>query len=313
MQTSNGEIETFTFSKNCENYKNCEGIRVDKALAIRYPNFSRSAIQNWIDLGNVSINSNKAKKNSTLRFGDKVQIEIPYPKKINIEPQNINLDIVYEDSNLLVINKPKAMVVHPAPGNYSNTLVNALMYHCKNSLSGINGELRPGIVHRLDKDTSGLLMVAKDDISHRFLAAQLSEHKIKREYHTVVYGHMDGEGQINAAIGRSNYDRKKMSVNAKYARSAITHYSVIKNYHDFTYLKVRLKTGRTHQIRVHMASIHHPVAGDAVYGPKKCIKKLHGQCLHAKTLAFIHPKTGKYMEFDSELPEYFLDFLHIIS
>ena len=219
------------------------------------------------------------------------------------------MDIVYEDDFLLVVNKPKGMVVHPAAGNYEHTLVNALLYHCKDSLSGINGVMRPGIVHRIDKDTSGLLMVAKNDYSHNFLAEQIKEHSFYREYAAVCYGNFkDDSGVINAPIARHPTKRKQMAVISG-GREAVTHFEVVSRLQGFTHLKLKLETGRTHQIRVHMASIGHPVAGDPVYGPKKVIEYLDGQCLHAKKLGFIHPDTKKYIEFDSELPLYFTSFL----
>jgi 23S rRNA pseudouridine1911/1915/1917 synthase len=224
-------------------------------------------------------------------------------------PQDIPLDIVYEDDDLLVVNKPKGMVVHPAAGNYTDTLVNALLFHCKDSLSGINGVMRPGIVHRIDKNTSGLLMVAKNDNSHNFLAEQIKEHSFKREYEAVVYGNVKTDsGTINAPIARHPVKRKQMAVSTG-GRDAVTHYEVLERFEGFTHLRLRLETGRTHQIRVHMAYMGHPVAGDDVYGPKKVITSLNGQCLHAKVLGFIHPSTKEYMEFDSQLPEYFKGFL----
>ena len=240
-------------------------------------------------------------------------LEIPDAKPIEAVPQEIPLDIVYEDAHLLVVNKPKGMVVHPAPGNPDGTLVNALLWHCKGSLSGIGGEIRPGIVHRIDKDTSGLLVVAKDDATHIGLSQQMAVHSVERAYNTIVYGGFaQDEGFVESNLGRSKTDRKKMAVypagepNTKYA---YTGYKVLERLGEFTMLECRLKTGRTHQIRVHMASIHHPVAGDPVYGPHNCITSLHGQCLHAKTLGFVHPITGEHLRFDSDLPDYFTHFL----
>ncbi|MBR2039757.1 MAG: RluA family pseudouridine synthase, partial [Clostridia bacterium] len=236
-------------------------------------------------------------------------ITLPDPVEYEALPQDIPLDIVYEDDSLLVVNKPKGMVVHPAAGNYTDTLVNALLFHCKDSLSGINGVMRPGIVHRIDKNTSGLLMVAKNDNSHNFLAEQIKEHSFKREYEAVVYGNVKNDsGTVNAPIARHPVKRKQMSV-AVGGREAVTHYEVIERFNGFTHLRLKLETGRTHQIRVHMAYLGHPVAGDDVYGPKKVITSLNGQCLHAKVLGFIHPETREYMEFNSELPQYFKDFL----
>ena len=233
---------------------------------------------------------------------------IPDAVSLDVEAENIPLKIYYEDDDLLVVYKPKGMVVHPAPGNHNGTLVNALLWHCKDSLSGINGVLRPGIVHRIDKDTSGLLLVAKNDFAHVHLAEQIKEHSLNRIYQTIVYGvNMDDEGDVDAPIGRSTKDRKKMAI-VEGGRTAQTHYSVVKRYSGFTHVQCKLKTGRTHQIRVHMAYIGHPVAGDAVYGPKNVITQLNGQCLHAGTIGFIHPRTGEYMEFTAPLPEYFTEF-----
>ena len=235
-------------------------------------------------------------------------VEMPEPQKCEVLPQNIPLDIVYEDSQLLVVNKPKGMVVHPAAGNRENTLVNALLYHCGDSLSGINGVLRPGILHRIDKDTSGLLLVAKNDEAHQFLAAQIAEHTCNRVYEAMVYGNLKTDtGTVNAPIGRHPVKRKQMAVTAG-GRTAVTHYEVLERFGSFTHIRLRLETGRTHQIRVHMAYIGHPVAGDAVYGPKKVITRLCGQCLHARQIGFVHPETREYMEFTSPLPEYFMKF-----
>ena len=241
--------------------------------------------------------------------GDKLQLTLPDPAPVQVLPQNIPLNILYEDDHLLVVNKPKGMVVHPAPGNPDGTLVNALLYHCRGSLSGIGGELRPGIVHRIDKDTSGLLVVAKDDRTHAGLSEQMAVHGIHRLYQAVVYGSLKEDGFVEAPIGRHKTDRKKMAVTQQNSKYAYTGYRVLEKYIGFTHIECKLKTGRTHQIRVHMASIGHPLAGDEVYGPRAVIKKLGGQCLHAKTLGFVHPISGKYMEFDSPLPDYFLKFL----
>lgn len=285
-------------------------MRIDKALitgALSY--MSRSNIQNLIENGLVKVNSKIVKKSFKLSLNDNIEVVIPQAKELKIVAENIPLDIIYEDDDLLVVNKPKGMVVHPAPGNYTGTLVNALMYHCKDSLSGINGEIRPGIVHRIDKDTSGLLIVAKNDTAHNFLAKQISEHSFKREYEAIVYGELRDSGEIDAPIGRSPKDRKKMAVTYTNCKQAITHYEVVEPLDGFTHIRLRLETGRTHQIRVHMAHIGYPVAGDSVYGPKKVITELHGQCLHAKTIGFIHPTTKQYMEFNSELPQYFKQFL----
>ena len=239
-----------------------------------------------------------------------IDVIVPDPVELNAEPENIPLDIAYEDDDLLVVNKPKDMVVHPAAGNTSGTLVNALLYYCGDSLSGINGVLRPGIVHRIDKDTSGLLIVAKNDFSHRLLAEQIKEHSFTRKYQAVVYGNFkDDEGTVNAPIGRHPTDRKKMAVTEKNSRNAVTHYRVLGRYNGFTHLELKLETGRTHQIRVHMSYIGHPVAGDAVYGPKKVITSLHGQCLHAYYISFVHPRSGETLTLFAPLPDYFTSFL----
>ena len=253
-------------------------------------------------------------KNMRVKSGWIIRVILPEPEKTELLPEDIPLDIVYEDEDLLVVNKPKGMVVHPAPGNPNGTLVNALLAHCGDSLSGINGVIRPGIVHRIDKDTSGLLIVAKNDAAHQGLASQIQEHSFTREYEAVVYGNLrEDQGTINAPIGRHPIDRKKMAVTEKHSRPAVTHFQVLARYGNFTYVRLRLETGRTHQIRVHMAYLGHPVAGDPVYGPKKVITSLHGQCLHARKIGFIHPITGKYLEFSSPLPEYFSTFLDMLG
>lgn len=270
---------------------------------------TRSRAAALVSEGLVSVNGKTVSKSCKVKKGDTVLITVSDPKEYDIVPENIPLDIAYEDEDLLVVNKPKGMVVHPAAGNYSGTLVNALMFHCGNSLSGINGVMRPGIVHRIDKNTSGLLMVAKNDLAHTGLAAQIKAHSFMREYEAVVYGNIkDDEGTVNAPIGRHPIKRKQMAV-VNGGREAVTRYKVIERFDGFTHIGVRLETGRTHQIRVHMAYIGHPVAGDEVYGPKKVITELGGQCLHAKKIGFIHPRTGEYMEFDSPLPDYFKKFL----
>lgn len=290
-----------------------ENIRVDKYLSDKLEFLTRSNIQKLISEGLITLDGKKISKNRKLLFGENITISIPEPKDFNIKAEDIPLDIPYEDDDLLVVNKPKGMVVHPAPGNYEGTLVNALMYHCKDSLSGINGVLRPGIVHRIDKDTSGLLIVAKNDNSHIKLAEQIKEHSFLRKYRAVVYGSFKNDtGDVNAPIGRNPSDRKKMAVildNKVKSREAITHYKVVNRYEIFSGLSLQLETGRTHQIRVHMAYINHPVAGDPVYGPKKVISSLKGQCLHAGLIGFIHPRTGKYIEIESDLPEYFKYFI----
>lgn len=290
------------------------GQRIDKVLAENLTDVTRSFAQQLIEQGLVLCNGKKAAKSLKVAVGDSVVCEIPPPQNTEIIPQNIPLDIVYEDDVLLVVNKPKGMVVHPAPGNPDGTLVNALLYHCHGNLSGINGEIRPGIVHRIDKDTSGLLVVAKDNAAHLALSEQFSVHSITRVYQTVVYGGFrEDDGFVEGLIGRHPVDRKRMAVVNKNGKYAYTAYHVEARFRGFTHLSVRLKTGRTHQIRVHMASIGHPVAGDAVYGPHKVLTQLQGQCLHAGTLGFIHPSSGKYMEFQSELPLYFTDFLKQIQ
>jgi len=270
---------------------------------------SRSRAAQLIDEGNITVNGKITSKNAKPKNGDSVIINIPEPQIYDVKAENIPLDIVYEDEDLLVVNKPKGMVVHPAAGNYEGTLVNALMHHCGDSLSGINGVMRPGIVHRIDKNTSGLLMVAKNDFAHTGLADQIKEHSFTREYAAIVYGKFkNSSGTVNAPIDRHPQKRKQMAV-VEGGREAVTHYEVLEELNGFTYLKLSLETGRTHQIRVHMAYLGHPVAGDDVYGPKKVITELGGQCLHAKKVGFIHPKTNKYMEFDSPLPDYFEKFL----
>lgn len=286
------------------------GIRLDKFVSEQTEGeITRSAAVKLIEDGNCTVNGKQVQKNYKLKAGDKIVLEIPEAVDVDILPEDIPLDIVYEDNDLLVVNKPKGMVVHPAPGHYSGTLVNALMFHCKDSLSGINGEIRPGIVHRIDKDTSGLLIVAKNDTAHKSLAAQIKEHSFTREYEAVVNGSIKEDGTVNAPIGRHKTDRKKMCVTTENSREAVTHYFVLENFVDSTHLRLRLETGRTHQIRVHMAYIGHSVAGDEVYGNGKP-KSLMGQCLHAKKIGFVHPVTGEYLEFDSELPEYFKKFLN---
>ena len=286
------------------------GERIDKVICSFSKELSRSAVQKMMECGAVTIASKPVSKNYKVRLGDKISVVIPKPRGLELEPENIELDIRYEDRDLLVVNKPKVMVVHPAAGHYDKTLVNALLYHCKDSLSGINGVIRPGIVHRIDKDTSGLLIVAKNDFAHMSLAEQIKAHSFEREYQTVVYGGFKTDcGTVDAPIGRHSVDRKKMCVTEKNSKHAVTHYEVVERYKGFTHLRVHLETGRTHQIRVHMAYIGHPVAGDPVYGPKKVITELCGQCLHAGLIGFRHPRTGKHIEVTSELPEYFEAFL----
>ncbi|MBQ8203709.1 MAG: RluA family pseudouridine synthase [Clostridia bacterium] len=290
-----------------------DGVRLD-VYAASALDATRSYAAKLIEEGGVTVNGAVAAKNTKLKCGDRVEITEPEPEEYEVKAQNIPLEIVYEDNDLLVVNKPKGMVVHPAAGNPDNTLVNAIMYHCGDSLSGINGVMRPGIVHRIDKNTSGLLMIAKNDAAHNGLAEQIKEHSFTREYEAVVYGNLRADsGTITAPIGRHPAKRKQMAVTEKNSKDAVTHYEVINRFGNFTHLRLRLETGRTHQIRVHMAYIGHAVAGDDVYGPKNVIKKLEGQCLHAKKVGFIHPVTKEYMEFDSELPDYFKAFLKEIS
>lgn len=286
------------------------GARIDKAVSELCEKFSRSHIQKILESGQVTVNGKTASKGLKLKAGDEVVFEPPEPVEIEAKPENIPLDVVYEDDDLLVVNKPRGMVVHPAAGNYNGTLVNALLYHCGDSLSGINGVIRPGIVHRIDKDTSGLLIVAKNDFAHEKLARQIKEHSFKRQYRAVVHGTFKEPcGTVDAPIGRSPKDRKKMCVTDKNSRNAVTHYEVLSSNGRFSYIKVTLETGRTHQIRVHMSHIGHPVAGDPVYGPKNGVTSLNGQCLHAGLIGFIHPRDGKYLEFSSDVPQYFKSFL----
>ena len=285
------------------------GQRLDGFLASSIEELSRSRIQNLCDGGKVLVDGKKAKKNLRLSGGELITVDIPEPEPVELVPQDIPLDIIYEDDCLLVINKPKGMVVHPAPGHPDGTVVNAVMYHCGGSLSGIGGELRPGIVHRIDKDTSGLLVVAKNDMAHAGLAAQLKDNSLSRIYEGIAVGRIrDDSGRIDAPIGRSLRDRKKMAVGGAAAREAATRYEVIVRYTGYTHVRCSLETGRTHQIRVHMAYIGHPLAGDAVYGYGAGKTGLDGQCLHAGKIRFIHPKTGEAMTFECPLPQYFIDF-----
>ena len=290
------------------------GERIDKYLSEKFSEYSRSYIKGLIDDGRVSVSGKTVKSSFKVFNGAAITINIPPLKEVEIIPENIPLDILYEDEDVILINKPKRMVVHPAAGHYTGTLVNALMYHCKENLSGINGELRPGIVHRIDMDTTGVIIVCKNDVSHRLIAEQLKEHSIKRKYQAIVYGAFKiDEGTIEGPIGRSKTDRKKMAI-VPDGKAAITHYRVIKNYtspngNNFAHIECELETGRTHQIRVHMASIGHPLLGDEVYGAAKNPFKLQGQALHAEMLGFVHPRTGEYMEFHAPLPQYFLELL----
>lgn len=290
-------------------FKREDTLRLDVFVAEEL-SITRNYAATLISNGNVKKNGEVLAKNYKLKNGETVTVSVPDPENLDVVPENIPLDIVYEDKDLLVVNKPKGMVVHPANGNTSGTLVNALLYHCKASLSGINGVMRPGIVHRIDKNTSGLLIVAKNDEAHNFLAAQIKEHSFTREYEAIVYGRVKNDtGTVNLPIGRHPIKRKQMAVTEHNSKFAVTHYTVLKRGNNFTHIRLNLETGRTHQIRVHMAYIGYPIAGDDVYGPSKVIKKLNGQCLHAKKIGFIHPTTKEYLEFDSDLPEYFVSFL----
>ena len=281
------------------------GSRVDAALAALMPDMSRSGLQKLIDEGAVTGDGKALKKKARVTAGQSIDVEIPEPEPLDVIPQDIPLDIVYEDSDLIVINKPRGLVVHPAAGHPDGTVVNALLFHCGDQLSGINGVLRPGIVHRIDRDTSGLLVIAKNDTAHRSLAEQIAEHHMERIYEAIVLGNTQDEGTVNAPIGRHPTDRKRMAIVPRGGKEAVTHYTALARYNGWTHVQCRLETGRTHQIRVHMASIGHPVAGDPVYGPKKDTFNLAGQCLHAKTLCFVHPVSGELMKFTSELPDYF--------
>lgn len=283
-----------------------QGERLDKYLAGLLPEVSRSFIQKLLKQQQVTVNDNTVKANYVIKENDTVSIHVPEAVEPEIIPEDIPLDILYEDADVLVVNKPKNMVVHPAPGHYSGTLVNAVMFHCKDNLSGINGVLRPGIVHRIDKDTTGSLIICKNDVAHNSLAAQLKEHSIHRKYVAIVHGILkEEEGTINAPIGRNPNDRMKMAVNYKNGKDAITHYKVLQRLNNYTFVECVLETGRTHQIRVHMASIQHPLLGDNIYGPAKCPYKLEGQTLHAQNLGFTHPVSGEYIEVSAPLPEYF--------
>lgn len=290
------------------------GERIDKYLSEKLPNYSRSYLKGLIDEDRVLVEGKAVKSSFKVFNGAAVIVNIPPIKEVEITPENIPLDILYEDDDVILVNKPKGMVVHPAAGHYSGTLVNALMYHCKDNLSGINGELRPGIVHRIDRDTTGVIIACKNDVAHRFVAEQLKEHSIKRKYQAIVYGAFkDDEGTVEGPIGRSKADRKKMAI-VPDGKPAVTHYKVIRNYtssngNNFAHIECELETGRTHQIRVHMTSVGHPLLGDEVYGVAKNPFKLQGQALHAEMLGFVHPRTGEYMEFHAPLPEYFTKLL----
>ena len=282
-----------------------EGDRLDVYLADQFVDMSRSYIQKIIKDKKVTVNGKIEKAKYLVKEEDKIVIEIPKPKVLEVVPQDIPIEIVYEDDDIIIVNKPQGMVVHPAPGNYEGTLVNAILYHCKGNLSSINGVIRPGIVHRIDKDTSGILMIAKNNNAHNCLAEQLKDHSITREYEFICYGVFKEDNvTVDRPIGRNPKDRLKMAI-VPNGKRAVTHFEVIERFNGYTHVRARLETGRTHQIRVHAMSINHPLVGDPVYGPKNSKIKLNGQALHAKKLGFIHPTTKEYIEFDSELPDYF--------
>lgn len=300
------EMEKYCFSIDIENEKQ----RIDKYLADELEDFSRSFLQGLFKEELILVNEKPVKANYKLRCGDEICLQIPEQKEVEIREENIPLDILYEDNDLLIINKPKGMVVHPSAGHESGTLVNAIMYHCKDNLSGINGEIRPGIVHRIDMDTTGSLIVCKNDKAHQAIADQIQVHSINRIYEGIVIGVVkEEEGTVHTMIGRSPSDRKKMAVVTRNGKEAITHYKVLKRFKNFTYMQFKLETGRTHQIRVHMAHLHHPLLGDKVYGPAKQPFSLQGQTLHAKVIGFVHPTTQEYVEFEAPLPDYFEDLL----
>lgn len=282
-------------------------LRIDKVIVKKNKDFSRSYIQKLVKEQKIFVNGKAVKSSYKVIAGDTISIRIPPLEELDVEPEPISLDIVYEDEDIIIINKGKNMVVHPGAGHFSGTLVNGLLYHCKEHLSGINGILRPGIVHRIDRNTTGLLIVCKNDMAHHFIAQQLKDHTITRHYNAIVYHHFsESSGTIDAPIGRDPKDRKRMAINYKNGKHAVTHYKLLEHLKEnFSWIECQLETGRTHQIRVHMASIHHPLLGDDVYGPNKVPYSLIGQTLHARTLGFIHPRTKQYMEFEAPLPEYF--------
>lgn len=283
------------------------GVRADALIARAMPNLSRSFVQRLLEEGRVTCRGRPVKKSFRPEPGDELTLDIPEPEPLEVTAEDIPLDVVYEDADVIVVNKPKGMVVHPAPGHAGGTLVNALMARCGRNLSGINGVMRPGIVHRIDKDTSGLLIAAKNDAAHKFLAAQLADHTLSRTYEAVVLGNLrEDAGTVDAPIGRHPTDRKKQCVTDKNSRPAVTHWRVLERFPGYTHVECKLETGRTHQIRVHMAHIGHPILGDTVYGGKKPFPGLEGQCLHARGLRFIHPTTGETVEVETPLPEYFL-------
>ncbi|NCB91477.1 MAG: RluA family pseudouridine synthase [Clostridia bacterium] len=287
-----------------------QGIRIDRYLAERMKEQSRSYLQKLIKENGVTVNGETVKSNYKVQKDDCVMIDIPVLEEPDIIPEDIPLDILFEDDDVLVINKPKNTVVHPSAGHYSHTIVNAVMFHCKGNLSGINGVMRPGIVHRIDMDTTGAIVICKNDLAHQSLAEQLKEHSITRKYRAIVCGNIkEDEGTISGAIGRHPVDRKKMAINERTGKAAVTHYRVLERFGNYTYVECQLETGRTHQIRVHMASKGHPLLGDTIYGPSKCQFNLQGQCLHAMVLGFIHPKSNEYVEFEAPLPDYFTHLL----
>jgi len=287
-----------------------QGERIDKYLSEACCGLTRSYLQKLLKSQLVEVDGKAVKNSYRVSAGETVELEVPEAVEPEIEAEPIPLDILYEDKDIILINKPKGMVVHPAAGHYSQTLVNGLMYHCHGELSGINGVMRPGIVHRIDMDTTGVLIVCKNDFAHNSIAEQLKVHSITRKYYAIVHGVIgEDEGTVDAPIGRHPVDRKKMSINYKNGKHAVTHYRVLERFKQFTYVECQLETGRTHQIRVHMASLNHPLLGDSVYGPSKCPFKLQGQTLHAGVLGIIHPRTGEYMEFSAPLPEYFENLL----
>ena len=290
-------------------------VRIDKYLAEACPDLSRSYIQKLLKSGQVLVNGQGVKASYIVEEEDRIELEVPEAVEPEIDAEPMDLDILYEDQDVILINKPKGMVVHPAAGHCSHTLVNGLMYHCKGQLSGINGVMRPGIVHRIDMDTTGVIIACKNDMAHSSIAAQLKEHSITRRYQAIVHGVIsEDEGTVDAPIGRHPVERKKMSINYQNGKDAVTHYRVLNRFRQYTHVECRLETGRTHQIRAHMASIRHPLLGDAVYGPAKCpISGLSGQTLHAGVLGFIHPRTGEYIEFSAPLPEYFDKLLHTLN
>lgn len=310
MESMKDNMELFRFQIT----EDMEDERIDKCMAVLIDSLSRSFIQKLIKEEKVLVNGKAVKANYRAKADDDVSFYLPKAQEPDIEPEDIPLDVLYEDDDVLVVNKPKGMVVHPAAGHYSGTLVNAVMHHCRGNLSGINGVMRPGIVHRIDKDTTGSVIICKNDASHQSIADQLKEHSIVRRYRAIVHGVIkEEEGVVDAPIGRDANDRKKMAVNHKNGKSAVTHYKVLQRFSSYTYIECSLETGRTHQIRVHMSSLGHPLLGDQVYGPKKCpFPRLEGQTLHAMILGFVHPTSREYVETCAPLPEYFQKLLEIL-